>query len=185
MATSVALHDMKWLKGALWAVGVFWALFVFFASNSPQEVGQRASGWLASPLLRELPVAVVSFASRPWVIAASFLLFGLLIGWSAHRWRINRHSLPWWEKMATDLSWMATRIESSGYMSDTTALNAELNVLGIKVRKEGLPFPTNEAGFKTFQSYLPYLRQVSELLNAREIEHARSTARELAQRPVA
>jgi hypothetical protein len=173
----------KWLKRGLWLVGILWALFVFFAGNSPNDVGQRASGWLSLPVFREIPTTIVSFAARPWVIAVSFLMMGILIGWKLRAWSLRKSELPWWRVVANDLDYMAALIDAAGPYSDQAALNAELNVLRVKVVKHGLPFPAFEAGFKSFQSYMPYLRQVSAFLRAQEIEHAKHAARDLAERP--
>jgi hypothetical protein len=154
---------------------------VFLASNNPQDVEKRASNWLSLPILRELPSALLAFASSPSVLATTFFALGALSGWAVSRWWANRDRLKWWQVLATDLSWMATRIDASSWSSDVHTLNADLNVLRLKVAKRGLDFPKYGDGFKTLQSLLPYLRQVSALLEANELVQARAAARELSK----
>jgi hypothetical protein len=172
-------------KLGVWALSigaVLWGLFVFLASNSPEDVQSRTSGWLASPLVKALPEAIVDFAASPVVLAITFLILGFGMGWRARKWwaRPRRDE---WHDLGVGLSLLGHEIDNARWSDDLHQLNADINLMAIKVTRKGLPFPKMADGFKTVQSFLPYVRQVSTFLQAGEVAHAREAARQLSAKP--
>lgn len=171
-------------KIATIALAAVWATFVFVASNSPTDVQERAQGWLALPIIRDVPDAFVAFASNPSTLILTFLGIGLIAGWLLKGWWTARQSFPWWETLGVEMSLMAMRIENMGYSNDDIhSFNADLDVLRIAAEKRGFPFPKFSDGFKTTESLRPYLSRVSAHLKAGNIDHARVAARDLSAKP--
>lgn len=170
----------SWTLTALVAI---WGLIAFLASNSPSDVQQRAEGWLALPILRELPTKLVDFAANPSVLALSFLSIGLAIGWQTKGWWAGRESYPWWDTLGVQMSLLASQIENSNWTSDIHRLNAEIDVVRVATTRRGFPFPKFADGFENVQSILPYLTRVSAHLNAGDITSARSAAQHFSAKP--
>lgn len=171
-------------KIATFAFLALWGLFVFAASNSPTDVQERAQGWLSLPIVRDLPNALIAFASNPTTLILTFLGLGLILGWWLKGWWTARQSFPWWETLGVEMSLMAMRLENMGYSNvDVHRFNADLDVLRIAAEKRGFPFPKFNDGFKTTESLRPYLSRVSAHLNAGNVEHARAAARDLSAKP--
>lgn len=175
---------MKALK-VLWPVVLgFWTLLVFLASNGPSDVQTRAEGWLNSPLLRGIPVVLLEFASSRLVIALTALLVGLLVGWKLRKRLSVKKGPSWHSSLATDMAVLAHNIDVGGWRSDLLErLNADLLMVCLVAKKNGLAFPGAENGFKTLNDFLPYLHRVSALLRGNEIETARHAADELSKAP--
>src|SRR5687768_11227620 len=134
-------------RWTLWIGAIVWGLFVFLASNSPEEVQSRTSGWLASSLAKALPTAFISFAASPVVLAVTFLIIGLFVGWRIHK-RWSQPKRDDWHDLGVGLSLLGHEIDNSRWGDDLHQLNANLNLMAIKVTKRGLPFPKKANGFK-------------------------------------
>ena len=163
-----------------WGIAGIWAIIVFAASNSPTDVKARTNEWLALPIIGQVPSKLANFVASPWVLASSFFVLGAAVGWRLAKQKIGS-KLKWWDSLGHEMARMAHRINDIDLNSNHDLLNADLNVLAIKVRKQGLSFPTNATGSDSFQSLLPYLNQVSAYLKANEIAHARDSAKRLSQ----
>ena len=168
---------------ALWIGAVIWGLFVFLAGNSPEDVQSRTSGWLASPLVKAVPKAIVEFAASPVVLALTFLLIGIYLGWRLRKGWGQSSKRDEWHDLGVGLSLLGHEIDNARWGNDLHQLNADINLMAIKATRKGLPFPKMIDGFTTVQSFLPYLRQVSTLLQAGEVEHAQQVARQLSAKP--
>jgi hypothetical protein len=163
-------------------VGILWALLTFFASNSPSDVQQRTNGWLALPVLKELPDRLITFAGSTWVLAASFFTLGMVGGTKLVKWWLNRDSINWTNSLGLEMSLLAYDIENGIYSSDLHRLNADIDVVRVKATRHGLSFPKRSDGFVSIQSLLPYLTRVSAHLKAGHIDHARNSSHELSKK---
>lgn len=173
---------LKYGKAALWVLGLAWGLLAFLASNSPDEVQQRTSGWLALPIVSSLPTTIIEFAAQPFVLALSFLLIGGFIGWKLRSVRRKPKDDGWYD-LGVEMSLMADRIEDLNYRDvDHERMNADLDVLRLNTIKRGLPFPSGD-GFKFFQSYETYLRRVSALLKSGHLNEAKLAAKHHSENP--
>jgi len=83
------------------------------------------------------------------------------------------------------MSLLAFRIGDSSFGTDLERLNADIDVLRVKARKRGFPFPEIAQGFTTVQSLLPYLTRVSAHLGAGHVAEARAAASQLVSKPSA
>lgn len=164
-------------------VAVVWAALTFFASNSPADVQQKAGGWLALPVIRELPDKLLGFAGHPAVLAITFFLLGGFAGWWLAKRRSKQDSYPWYEVLGVEMSLLASGITNSRWHSDIHRLNADIDVVRVKAEKKGLRFPKFSDGFNSLQSLLPYLNKVSAHLQAGHIAQAREAARQLSASP--
>ena len=164
-----------------WVIAGLWALIALAASNSPADVEARANEWLAIPIIGQVPSKIANFIASPWVLATSFFCFGAAVGWRFAKLKISPDKLEWWEILGTDMSYLAHEIENSKYYSNHEQLAADINVVAVKAQKNGLVFPSNADGFDTYQSFVPYLTHVSTYLKANELDHARSTAKQLSR----
>jgi hypothetical protein len=157
------------------------AILSFLASNSPDEVIQRADAWLGIPLIGQIPNKFVVFAGNRWTLATSFFIVGAFVGWQLAKRKKSTSKIEWWDMLASEMWGLAHRIDESKWHSNHEQLIADINVLGVKASKHGLAFPSNAAGFNTIQSFIPYLTQVSAFLKANELQHARSAAERLSK----
>lgn len=170
-------------KRVAWTIGVVWAAFSFFASNSPAEVNTKAGGWLSLPILQSIAKTTTLFAGSPIVVATTFFVSGLLVGWRYTKWKLSRAKTNWSSSLASDLAWLAFTIGNINPRSDMHSINADIDVVRVKVEAQGLPFPKIDDGFRTADSLLPYLARVSAHLKAGHIEDARSVATQYARHP--
>ena len=165
------------------AITVAWAGISFLASNSPADVQERASGWLALPIINGLPDKFIAFAGHPTVLAVTFFLLGGFAGWWLAKRRSKQDSYPWYEVLGVDMSLLASEITESSWTSDIHRLNADIDVVRVKAEKRGLPFPRFSDGFNSVQSLLPYLNRVSAHLRAGHVDQAREAAKQLSSQP--
>ena len=165
----------------MWIVGAAWALLTFFASNSPADVEQRTSGWLALPILREIPDNLVIFVASPIVFALTFFSIGALAGWHLKFWMSGRTASHWADTLGADMSSLACDIRDFSSFSDVHRLNADIDVVRVKLERHGFQFPKMSDGFNSTQSLLPYLTRVSAHLKAGNVDHAKAAAQQLEQ----
>lgn len=156
---------------------------MFLASNGPSDVQARAQSWLRSPILGRIPVALLNFASGRPVIALTALFVGVAIGWKlALRPKVSE-GVPWSTVLGNDMLLLAHQIEQAQWYHSLEGVNADLMMVAMRARRQGLAWPKREQGFVRLDQFLPYLHRVSALLRAGEVEEARNGASILSQKP--
>ena len=174
----------RWGTWIVWIGGVAWALLTFFASNSPSDVQQRATGWLALPILRDIPDKLIAFVASPFVFAFTFFTFGAFAGWRLNLWMAKGGVSHWAQSLGSDMSSLAYDIRDISAFADINRINADLDVVRVKLEQRGFIFPKMSDGFNTAQSLFPYLTRVSAHLKAGNIAHAKLTAQQFASNPI-
>lgn len=156
------------------AVGVLAAIFSFAASNSPDEVATRTTGWLALPIIRDIPSAVVSFAAHPIVLAASFFGVGVWAGLWIAKFAIRTSKADPMRSLGGEMSDMAFRVEAMSAFSHEPSVIGDLDALMTKIRAAGFAAPTGRMLSRDRMAL--YLHSVSAFLRSGQVADARACA---------
>lgn len=172
----------RFWKYALYAGTALWAGFVLIASNSPKDVSQRLSDWLAVsvPILGTIFKPIIAIASNSITIAITFLAIGIYLGW---KWKsADTEEIDYRRYRSLGNRMNKLDVEMKYYL-DFHELNAEIDVINTEAKALGLDFPSHDRGFLTPDSLKPYLKRVSAHLRANQIQQAKTMADQLAQAP--
>ncbi|QCI92583.1 hypothetical protein [Novosphingobium sp. EMRT-2] len=171
------------IKGkATFVITVTSGILGVIVSNSPKDVSQRLSDWLAVsvPVLSMIFRPIVAILSNSITIAVFFFVAGSYVGW---KWKsADGEEID--IKRYTNLGYrMKSLAEEMHYYQDKHNLNAEIEVIKAEANKLGLDFPTMDRGFNSGDSLKPYLKRVSAHLLSRQIPEAKNAADQLAKAP--
>ena len=160
---------------------VLWAVFVFAASIAPKDAAGNATAWLG--LLSVIPQTVLSIAASPVVLAITFLIIGVVLGWRLKGLQDATPKAEPERSLGYDMLEMASRLENASMFSSATQLTSAINSLSLRAARLNFDFPNQSNGFRSTQHFLPYLYNVGQYLVDGETEIARNAAKQFSVSP--
>jgi hypothetical protein len=154
-----------------------WTVFVFLASNSPDEIASRSAGWMALPLIRNIPGATLSFAAHPITLSVTFFLLGVWAAIAIRNVLTRLQTLNPWKGLGSEVTLMGYEIDNMSSFVPDHAVLGRLNLLIGKLKANGFDCPPGGPLDRDHMSR--YLHQVGAYLSDGNADAARAAAARL------